>query len=168
MATYYSSTGDLLLGDMELGENFDSERYVRAAHNEINSRLGFIYVLPIEVEAESASALLLNKICNFLASGRLILAQAVGGEDQQVQAYGRSLIRDAFTELGLILNGDLPLQDAELIGGSPAARVPSIKNRDAVSAVEAFEDEFFMRSGFDAIVRPCRDELSPSVWTPGE
>lgn len=164
--TAYSTDDELLIGNLTLGPSTDKHSYVCAAFREINSRIGYLYVLPLPSPPDlaEASALVLNKINNFIASGRLIMALAAGAERENIHAYGLSLVRDGYYELGLILDGTLPLIGAVPTDDSDGSRSPGVSNRDTVSAVEAFEDEFYQTDVFDTGVRNNDEE---ALWAPG-
>lgn len=153
----YSEVVDLLVGDIVLG-SVDPEKYVNAAADEMDSRIGFVYQLPlptVDTTPEPLSlqaAAILKNINNKLASGRLIMAQSIGAERHEVHAYGKSLVDEAYAELALVLNGALPLVGAPPVEGVDTTGGPAIYNRDEVSSVEAYEDEFFGQYG---------------VWRPG-
>ncbi len=141
MATY-SEVDDLLLGELTAPDQNICQKYVQDAANEIDSKLGFIYVTPISVSVDGefrATALLLQRINNWLATGRLILANAASREDQYVNAYAKSLIVEADAALVALTNGTMPLPGATPINptGSTATG-PIINNLDSQSNVESF------------------------------
>jgi hypothetical protein len=143
----YSAVADLLLGNVPLPTTLDPAKFVQDAADEIDSRIGFVYVTPIPVASMSApserpTALLLKRISNWLASGRLILALDAGGEDYAVHAYGLKLVKDAseaidaICSLQVILEGAMRLDGTEPLTGHKAR--PLIHNLDPQSQVEAF------------------------------
>ena len=158
----YSAEADLLIGDMMLSGTVDKTKFIDGAAEEIDAKLGFIYKLPLNpldeaVELPLAQRLLLKTINNKLASGELIMAVAIGGEDTALHAYGNRLVQEAKAELLLLANGVVDLSAERLTGETDTAtldRVPGIKNHDEESAVDAFENAF-MRS-------------KPFYWRPGE
>lgn len=140
MATY-SETGDLLLGDLPSPR--DAEKYVQDATDEINSKLGFRYVVPIVVDqsvpANLPTILLLKRINNHLASGRLVCAKAASGSQQEVHQYGLSLIREAELALNQLVSGEMTLPGAAFQSSDDVGQSgPIISNIDAASNVEAF------------------------------
>lgn len=136
----YSTVGDLLLGDMPAPSNASS--YVQDASDEIDSKLGMRYQTPIVVDDSPANRmtnLLLKRINNWLASGRLILAQAITGEMQYMHSYGRQLVKDAEAALDQVVSGDIVLPGAEFLNvGDVGVSGPIISNLDAQSNVESF------------------------------
>lgn len=139
--TTYSEVGDLLLGDIPAPR--DAEKWVQDATDEIDSKLGMRYVVPIVVDqtvsANKVTVLLLKRINNHLASGRLVCAKAASGSQQEVHQYGMSLIREAELALNQLASGDMTLpgatfQSVDDVGQSG----PIISNLDAQSNVEAF------------------------------
>lgn len=141
----YSTEDDLLVGDLALSPILDTGKFVKEAAEEMDSKLGFIYTLPLPGDLPEYQKLLLKGINNKLASGRLIMAVAIGGEDSTVHAYAARLVQEATQELLAIANGivelaaDRAVAPADVQAGS---RTPSIKNLDSESAVEAFTNNF--------------------------
>lgn len=153
----YATVDDLLIGDLTLGSGARPDKYVDDAADEIDSVLGYRYVLPLDPEVIPSYAMLLLKRCaNFLASGRLIMALAVGGEDTAMHAYGLSLVQE-----GQALLAGLAGAAIDIPGATPVDPVlvgrnmgPSIVNQDASSGL----DEFY------AFVNGSSPVLT---WTPG-
>lgn len=154
----YSKPENLLIGDIILPGSVDKSRWVQDASDEMDALLGWVYDLPLrkvgEVVDPSPTAenwktlplhqqLLLTQINNKLASGRLIMAIAMAGEDQQLHAYGLDLVRQAEAQLMLLANRTIEL-DAELIvpvdGEDYLSRIPSIKQHDDESLLAGFEN----------------------------
>lgn len=157
----YSEVADLLIGDIPLGTRVDPQKFVNEATDEVDSQIGVLYETPIEMNEAGPVArharLLLKRVANHLASGRLILALAAGDEDTTVHAYGMSMVREARGVLNQIAAGLVDLPGAtkhEVVGQSNGA---SIKNYDEFSGVDAFYD---MVMRVDAGVTPPR-------WAPG-
>lgn len=138
----YSTIEDLLLGDIPLPPN--AAKYVNDASDEIDSKLGLRYVTPIVVSddvANRSTKLLLKRIANFLASGRLILALASPQEVQFQNAYARDLVNSATAALDAISSGDVPLPGATYLDTTDLGTSgPIINNLDAASNVESFYD----------------------------
>lgn len=134
----YSSVNDLLLGDLTVAASVDKQKYVVDAGDEIDSRIGLLYVLPLD-DLAPASKSLLKRINNNLATGRLIMAVAAGGEDSSIQKYADRLVTDAYNELGLIMKDALPLVGPERAAASRGDVGPTYSNHDEFSAVDAFE-----------------------------
>lgn len=161
----YSAVGSLLLGDMQVSSKTNVTAYVEDAASEIDSIIGVRYKTPIDT-AEATTVLahhsvaLLRKLNNHLASGRLIMAEAIGGEDTSVHAYGVFMVRSALRELQQIANGEIDLDGAEEWpdAGGDDTTGPSVANEDATAGVAAFYDEFMRAPG---------TSLNPPVWSPG-
>lgn len=136
----YSTPEDLLLGDIPLPPN--AAKYVNDASDEIDSKLGLRYVTPIVVTGDVAyrpTKLLLKRIANFLASGRLILALSISQEMQFQNAYARELVNGATAALDAIANGDITLPGAQFLEVADLGTSgPIINNLDAASNVESF------------------------------
>jgi phage gp36-like protein len=141
----YSTVDDLLLGDMPVAVGFSKQKFVNDAADELDSVVGRRYKTPLNVADDSPlprhARLFVKRIANHIASGRLILALAAGGEDQALHAYGWSLVKGALDALEQIACGDYEIPGAEpLPGTSEEAKNagPTVKNVDATSGVEAF------------------------------
>lgn len=137
----YSEVEDLLLGELQKPDNEDCQKYVQDAADEIDSKLGFIYVTPVVVDPVTyrATYLLLKRINNWLASGRLVLANAASREEQYLNAYGKSLVVEASAALDALTAGTMPLPGATPIDSSASqATGPVINNLDSQSNVESF------------------------------
>lgn len=140
----YSEIADLLLGELAAPDNKISAKYVQDATDEVDSKLGFMYVTPIVIDVNGvyrASALLLKRIANYLASGRLILANSASREEQFLNAYGQSLVMEAVKALDALANGTMPLPGATFLNpDDKGASGPIIANIDTQSNVESFYD----------------------------
>lgn len=140
MPTAYSDVADLLIGDMQLGSMLDPQKAIDDAYAEMNIRIGMVYEMPLPMSLLSDNNKnLLRLINNRLASGRLIMAAATGGEAQKVHAYGQSLVEMAFCDLALILEGTIPLDGATRSTDTDRSSIPTITSHDAVFATEVFE-----------------------------
>lgn len=148
----YCTTTDLLIGDIQLSSTLSKESFVRDAADEMNARLGFVYILPITGIPAHATTLL--KMINArLASGRLLMSIAAPAEDDGVHRYGEWLIKQAYDDLYAICNGQI------ILGGAVPAIDPNpnsamISNHDEESAFEMYENSFYRGQ--------------PSWWQPGE
>lgn len=141
MADTYSEVADLLLGDIPTPS--DAGKWIQDATDEVDSKLGFRYVTPIVVDesvpGNRTTPLLLKRIANWLASGRLIVAKAASSSQQEVNAYGLSLIAQATAALDQIASGDLVLPGAAFLSVDDTGQSgPIISNLDSVSMVESF------------------------------
>ena len=147
----YSKVEDLLIGDMPVGVLTSKQKFVNDATNEIDSYIGVRYETPLNLEDTDPDTgwpnpiprhvrLHIARINNHLASGRLILAVSAGGEDFQVQAYGRSLIEEAVLALRQIQDGSYDIEGAvqNPTEGEQRPRGPIIHNDDSESLIEGF------------------------------
>jgi hypothetical protein len=144
MAAYCLVT-DLLTGNIPVPANLEPQKYVDDAADEIDSKIGFVYVTPIDVtsgsEVPRPARLLLKRINVHLATGRLLLAAAAGQEESQLHAYGWSLIKEANSALDQIASGSIPITGAVLLpGNEEVVTAVIVNNLDPESAVEAFYD----------------------------
>lgn len=147
----YSEVSDLLLGDTIVGGGVSKQQFVDAAADEIDSKIGWLYVTPIAVDGDNYSnpvipalprheALLLKGINNKLASGRLIMTLDIAGEGTTLHAYGARLVKEAMDELHLIANGSVDLSAPRLVTPEQyfADRAPSLSNLDEESLLTPF------------------------------
>lgn len=160
----YSSKDDLLLGDIPLPPRFgDGTKFVQMATDEIDSQIGHIYVTPIDLEdlpVNRPARLLLKKINNFIASGRMILDMSLAGEDSELQAYGRSLLREGLDLLNKISTGKIELPAIKIEGGT-VNDGPMIFNEDPESLVEGFYQVYSHGIPRITPLRPYQDKVIP-------
>ena len=145
----YVEEDDLLLGELTntLPASIDPTQYLDMTQEEIDSKLGVLYVVPVDMTVlPNSQGSLLKAIHRKLTSH----------SDTAGHAYGMQLVKEAQMELMAIANADVVLVGAERVDGEgaprgdvpdaevadPLARVPGAKNRDALSAVETFEKNF--------------------------
>lgn len=155
----YVEPTDLLLGELTntLPASINASQYLGMTAEEIDSKLGVMYVVPIDVDTlPNSQGSLIKSIHRKLTSGRIIMAATVAHSDTTLHAYAMQLVKEALMELMAIANGDVVLIGAERVDGDgtgrgdiddaevadPQARVPGSQNRDDFSAVEAFENDF--------------------------
>lgn len=138
----YSEVADLLLGNIPTPSGTTPQKYVDDGADEIDARIGFKYATPIVV-GESAEQrpvkLLLKKINNWLASGRLIMALDGGGEDDQLHQYALYLVTEANKALDAIVEGEIILPGVD--PASPSSNIvtgPQMVVGDEYSLVEAY------------------------------
>lgn len=141
----YSEVTDLLTGNIPLPATTSADMYVQDASDEIDSKIGHIYSTPIDVSEDSLvkrpARLLLKRIANWLASGRLMMATAAGAQQQEVHAYALKLVEDATKSLDMIASGDVLLDGAVRVEVPPKSFTgPQIDNKDPESNVDAFYD----------------------------
>lgn len=152
----YCKPTDLLIGDVTLSGAMSRESFVNDAADEMDARIGFVYVLPLAGLAPHA-VVLLKMINARLASGRLLMSMSSVSENHDVHRYGEWLIKEAYADLTNICNQTINLVGAVLIA-DPTPNVATIYNRDEESAVEVFEDAF---------MRPTNLTGMPVWWQPG-
>lgn len=149
----YCTSEDLLIsGDVMLPPTLSLDKFVQLASDDMDSKLGYRYEVPIlTVGLPSHQIALLKSINAKLATGRLIMATAVGGEDTAVHQYALYLIKEAEMDLMSIANGQVDLQAPEVdedgnsvtpgspLDNDPYARTPGAWNPDSTSPVTVFE-----------------------------
>jgi hypothetical protein len=146
--TAYSAVEDLLTGDIRLPAYLDVAGAVQDATDEIDSKIGGVYHTPIDMDENTSpvsrpARLMLKRIANFLATGRLLLEVAAAAEQTELHAYAASLVAEATQAISQIADGSIPLQGAELVPANQrTGTLPMINNLDRVSNVEAFYDRF--------------------------
>lgn len=140
----YSATEDLLIGDIPLPmRHGDGSAAVTSAAEDIDSQLGHLYSTPIQVENDPVhrpTVLFLKKVNNLIASGRLILDMAAGGEDVELHQYGKSLLEEGLALLARLVSREIVLTGvaaAEDNGTKPFTKA-AIFNEDEESLVEGF------------------------------
>ena len=141
MGDTYSEAADLLLGDVPPPP--DAGKWVQDATDEIDSKLGLRYVTPIVVDetvpGNRVTTLLLKRIANWLASGRLVCSKAASTSQQEINAYGASLIAQAEAALDQLVSGDVVLPGAAFLDVDDVGKSgPVINNLDDASLVESF------------------------------
>jgi hypothetical protein len=145
--TGYCASGDLLIGNIPLPQWITRDQVVADAADEIDSKLGFVYQVPIPAPPgadptnpiPAVVPLILKRINAALASGRLILQVAAGQEDARLHAYGASLVAEAQAAIEQIFNGEIVFDNVPPANpADPVVNGPMISNLDAESNVEAF------------------------------
>lgn len=128
-----------LLGDLELPSTLNIEDFIEKASKDVTLWMGARYALPLLGDpADEYSALLLREASAELAAAYIILAQAQGGEDNRVNAYGRHLYDRAQARLApymesLVLPGAVVKAQGATLGGPIA-----VYNVDSISPLEDF------------------------------
>jgi hypothetical protein len=143
----YCKVEDLLVGSTALPKGMEPQAYVDGAADEIDMRIGFTYVTPVDIGESSAVErpvrLILKTLNVHLATGRLCLALAKNAQRTDLEPYGASLVRDALAMIGQIERGEITLIGAVRIereGSGDQFTGPQIYNQDAESNVESFYD----------------------------
>lgn len=140
----YSVPADMLLGDLPVAVSVNKQKYVNDAADEVDSIIGVRYATPLDVSDTGTipryARLFIKRVANNLATGRLILAVAAGGEDNQIHAYGWSLIQTSLDALKQIADGTYDIVGADPADPDATTRVtgPAIAGGDATSGVDAF------------------------------
>ena len=141
----YCTSDDLLVGDMVFG-SLDVTDFINQAANEIDSKLGVIYKLPLSaavgqtfVNLPQYQQLIVKNINIKLASGRLFLTTAAD-DTSSLHQYGMRLVQEAMSELMAIANGlvELSAERREPIG-QEQDRIPRTLNHDEESMVDQYE-----------------------------
>lgn len=151
----YCEDTDLIVGDIG-GLDALKAQFIVAAGNEMDSMLGFVYLLPLSGISTHVT-LLLKTICLKLASGRLLMAQAAGSEDAVVHAYGKSLVDEAMRDLYAIRNMQIDLGAPKVTSMQATGNAPAIHQGDDTSGVDTFYRIMGASTYGDA----------PSGWRPG-
>lgn len=139
----YSTVGDLILGDLQLPAGYNKQQYVDMASDEIDAKIGVIYETPVVLnDLDRFASLNVKNIAIRLSTGRLILAQAAGGEDSQLHALGRHYVTSALNDLQIMASDTDTLPGAVVRPEFRGAEAPSIGQQDATSPVDHFYDNF--------------------------
>lgn len=141
----YCAEADLLLGEIPLPEYLSATQYINNTAEEIDVALSGLYSTPIEVidiPQNKPTTLFLKQVNAKLATGRLIMAAAMGHQETDVNAYGKYLIDEAVAALYRVCEKEFVLPGAEqnVAAASDTGGV-RIKNLDSVSQVEGFYDQ---------------------------
>jgi hypothetical protein len=140
----YADVLDMIVGDIPESPALPKQKYIDDAADEIDSKIGFVYATPIDVSEGGSTPrpvrLLLKRLNAHLASGRYIMAATVNAEDENLNAYGKSLVESVELSLALIATGKMVLDDVEKETNVtlPRKGIPMISVADAESNVEAF------------------------------
>lgn len=156
----YSLPTDLLIGGLAVSSKIDKQVYVDAAADEIDIVLGLRYETPVDVnDLDDSSFKLLKKINNYLATGRLIMALSINGQEDTLNAYAMEMVRVAMNDLEMLRMGAVELVGATYKdGASGNNKAPTIINQDAESAVSVFEDFAMKYHSYPVSI----------YWEPGE
>lgn len=163
----YCDPQDLPLGNVPLPK--DADRYISRAAEEIDAAIGFRYLTPVVFSAETAvnrpARLLLKQINSWLAAGRILLATAAPGEDDQLHQYAKYLVDQATMALMSIVDGSVILPGIDPVNPEvPISSGPQIANLDTNSGVEAFAAVF--GNPANTVIERSRPPLcgSPYTW----
>lgn len=160
MSDAYCKDDDLLLTSGVTVGNGDKPKFINIACDEINAKLGFVYATPLDLEVATTTmppnqVKLIKTITAKLATGRLLMSTALGGQSESINSYALYLVKEAEMDLMSIANGSIDLnaprvsetgaplgvvQDPSV--SDPRARVPGGWAADSVSPVTVFEKNF--------------------------
>jgi hypothetical protein len=161
----YCETTDLDWGGMPSPAN--AQHWVSKGAEEIDSIVGMRYATPVILgnsAEERPAKLLLKRINEWLAMGRAILSQAIGGEDTTTHAQGRYYVDEALKALMAIANGDIVLPNVPLSTPEQTKETgPLIQNLDDASLVESF-DSVFGNAAKTALALPRPVCIMDRVW----
>jgi len=143
MTTTYSLVADMLVGTVPAPSEEVGQMYVEDAANEIDIALGLRYVTPIVVDESIPANLItvkwLQRINNFIATARWLMAAQAGAEAEQVNAYAAQLLKEAQAALLKVTNGDIVLPGAPFIDATDVGiQGPLIGQQDIASNVDSF------------------------------
>jgi len=139
----YCEASDLLIGNIPLSTQYgDGTGFASTAADEMDVVLGQLYVTPIVLDDTPANrpSQLWLKTCNkFIASGRLILDIAISAEDDNLNAYGLSMLNQGLAMLKAIQDGAASITGAIPLDPNAGAYQtgPMIFNEDSHSLVQA-------------------------------
>ncbi len=152
----YCEPDDINVGNLMLPEGEARDPFIREASDEIDGKLGWLYVTPIDLSTlKYYERMMLKTICRKIAGGRMITTMAIPDESGSLNAYGARLLKEGLDELHMIASGDVPLSAARADLESPdgtddggghgamGARTPSITTGDAESPSLQFERAVF-------------------------
>lgn len=161
----YAAVGDLLKGDIPLPVRWgNGQGILDMTAEEIDAQIGHIYITPValsESPEDRPARLLLKKINQMLASGRLVIDLAAAGEDRELHAYGASMVMEATGLLNRISSGEIILTGADRVEktGTQQFTGPRLYNEDETSRVEDFYKRYKL-----PLVLPRRYSESQVLW----
>lgn len=151
----YCEPNDITLGAIPVPRFMTIEDQINKASDEIDASVGQVYTLPLNLPLGSPDALLLKKVNSFLATGRLILSAAGGGEDTRLHNYGIYLVREAEKILSSIASGATILENAaQIVRDNEAKFAEFVQNKDEQSFVEGFYSSSGTASGLNNHILP--------------
>lgn len=138
MTTTYSTDEDMMIGDLTYDADYRNTFRSRAK-DEIDTALGFLYLIPLSPSPSVHVGLILKQIEARLASGRLILDRTAAMEDNSLQAYGNSLLKEGQQMLMQITTGMVELiGQTRVPSAATAGNAPVIIQGDTTSGVDAY------------------------------
>lgn len=119
------------------------EQWIQHAADHMNSYIGQIYELPLQLDPlradHLADILLLRRINAWLAMGQIIMNANASAEDSNLHVYGKWMYDEANKELARISAGRTVLEAGiPLVEPDTRSNGPLITNRDSGSFVDAF------------------------------
>jgi phage gp36-like protein len=144
----YCSVSDLLVKDVLQGRPGLLQDWVNRAAEEMDSLLGFRYVVPLRHKPNLPGfhyheQLIIKQINAKLASGRYLMAQHQNDERDRLHAYGRALVNEALKEIEAIASGKVDLASAVLFADAfddDTRRLPQANNYDEESLLHGWEN----------------------------
>jgi len=148
MAAYCTNEDLLIASNLPMPTGLSKSKFVQDAADEIDMHISGLYATPvIFIGAENqmkyqATILFLKHLNAHLATGRLIMAIDVSGEQTALHAYGVSLVKNALLLLAKIVAREVILEGALPNANDPDESAPSARpyifQLDAMSGVESF------------------------------
>lgn len=132
----WASEEDLFVGTLNTS-GLDTAKYLLDAEEEILVYLGQIYQLPLPALPADLTRTM-KFIHQRMASGRLIMDIAMSTENNELNAYGLSLLKDGHDQLCRI-GYAYEIPGAVKIGARGENRAPSVSGVDAVSPWSVYE-----------------------------
>lgn len=145
----WATEDDLLVGDLYI-KTLDTGRYLNDAKDEMLTKLYQRFSSFPTFTVDTPIGRTLKMIQSRLASGRMILAQAMGSESEQVHAYGLHLVEWAYEEL-CKMGVDYEVPGATPIGSQGENRAPGVLVYDSDSPWEVYEDYVHGSPGRNAV-----------------
>jgi hypothetical protein len=134
----WATEDDLIVGDLYI-KSLDTGRYLDDAEDEINVKLSQVFSSFPTFTTDTPTGRTLKMIQSRLASGRMILAQAMSAEQDGLHAYGQHLIDWAYMEL-CKMGVDYEIPGAVKLGSQGENRAPGVIVYDTSSAFETYEE----------------------------
>jgi hypothetical protein len=140
MTYSYCTQADVtpLLGDLTLPSTTDFPGMINKASADITLWLGQRYALPLPT-GNAYTTLLLTEASAELTAAYIIMAQAQGGEDNRVNAYGKYLADRAASRLNVYMCGETILPGGTVISDTGTVGGPvAVYNQDSFSPLEYY------------------------------
>lgn len=161
----YCSVESVNVGNITLPRGFNKAHYVNISADEMDVELGKVYKLPLgpNYDPGSWAGKLLAKINRYLATGKIVIDAAAGGEDRSLNSYGYYHVRQANDALAAIVAGTIDLPFDSIDTDPDRVGPVQIENREPASFVDAFYQQSIGEEAVSNKVYPNNRPIFPGV-----